>query len=79
MNLAAYFRDFQKFIHSDPRSENDLNDILTDTDLSEENQLEELIVLLERLESHQGLEIPKVDFDVKELAKFIRNYYLTNI
>jgi hypothetical protein len=79
MNLAAYFKDFQKFIHSDPKAENDLNDILTDSDLSEENQLEELIVLLEELESHKGLEIPKIDLDVKELAKFIRNYYLTDI
>lgn len=79
MNLARYFGVFQTFILSNPKAENDLSDILTDSSLTEENQIFELVTLLEMMESHEGLEIPSADSDVKELAKFIRNYYLTNI
>lgn len=75
MKLAAYFKDFQKFIFSDSKAENNLKDILYDTDLSEEEQTEELIILLE---SYKGLKIPKIDLEIKKFAKFIRNYYLTD-
>lgn len=77
MNLAEYFRKFQIFIISNPKAELDLNDILSDSDLPPENQIEELISFLEGLESHEGLEIPKMDLEVKVFAKFIRDYYLT--
>lgn len=79
MNLARDFEVFKKFIISNPKYENDLSDILTDDSLQEEDQIFEIVALLESLESHAGLEIPKADWEVKELAKFIRGYYLTNL
>ena len=79
MNLTKSLGIFQTFMLSNPKVENDLNDILTDSSLSEENQIFEIVTLLEMCESHDGLEIPKADWEVKELAKFIRSYYLTNI
>lgn len=79
MTFINYFYEFKQFILSSPKYERDLDDILSDTDLSEENQIDELVVLLENLESHHGLSVPKADYDLKQLARFIRNYYLTEI
>jgi len=77
MSFINFFGEFKRFILSNPKYERDLNDILSDTDLTEKNQIDEVVVLLEDLESHHGLQVPKADSDLKEFAIFIRNYYLT--
>jgi hypothetical protein len=79
IEMINYLYEFKSFILSHPKAEADLNDILTDTDLSEENQIDELMVMMENYESHEGLKIPVADSDLKQFARFIRNHYLTTI
>ena len=54
----------------------DLKDIISDTDLSKENQIDEIVVLLEHLESHHGLDVPTADSDLKDFARYIYEQYI---
>jgi len=76
MNFVEYFYGFKRILLSHLDAEMDLKDIISDTDLSKENQIEEIVVLLEHLESHHGLDVPTADSDLKDFARYIYEQYI---
>jgi len=69
--MENLYEKFEKFLSRNPNLNADYKDILSDSDLSIENMVDELENFLQNCEVHHGFEMPG---DLREFARFILSH-----
>lgn len=62
--------ELRKFIAFNPENRADLNDILSDDDLSEESKIDEIVSFLEKSQVRKGFKAPS-DQDIFAFARYV--------
>jgi len=69
--MEKLYEKFEKFLSQNPNLDADYKDILSDSDLTIENMVDELENFLQHCEVHYQFEMPG---DLREFARFILSH-----